>query len=371
MFTFLSLPLLSLLAVASFVAADDTDTCDTANTGLRVGTLQYTSDCNATTWCNSGTCQNKKCRRDEYPLGWPSNIDMPDRCGTGTFCPDEESECLPQLAVGSACQFNRDDECEGPPDFADLRDTSSRGLNVNGSICLNFVCTYANVTVGQTCQVENTGYIAYGADNAEFVDIVSRDNCKIGLYCDTNSKVCIQQKEQGDSCDADKECLTYNCDSKGVCGLDPSLPLTYPAWLYVIVGIVLFGGMFLTLFILFFLHRRQRDAEREKRLQYWREQNAFRQNIMSMRDTARASIFSMSGAMTPHSNRTTIYSQAGGDSESTAPMLHKSSGLRQGYVNEGASREDSMYDDQYEGEGGGHSGQSREGSEAMYAEKRF
>lgn len=33
---------------------------------------------------------------------------MPDRCGTGTFCPDEESECLPQLAVGSACQFNRD-----------------------------------------------------------------------------------------------------------------------------------------------------------------------------------------------------------------------------------------------------------------------
>lgn len=93
---------------------------------------------------------------------------------------------------------------------------------------------------------------------------------------------------------------------------------------------------------------------------------------MSMRDTARASVFSMSGAMTPHSNRTTLYSQAGGDTESTAPMLHKSSGLRQGYVNESASREESMYDDQYEGEGSG--GQSREGSEAMHmygVEKRF
>lgn len=144
------------------------------------------------------------------------------------------------------------------------------------------------------------------------------------------------------------------------------------------------AGMFLTLLVLFLVHRRQRDAEREKRLQYWREQvrplsafyyldhqytmlyplqNAFRQNIMSMRDTARASIFSMSGAMTPQSNRTTLYSQNGGDADSTAPMLYKSSGLRQGYVNEDGrtDREESMYDDQ-----------SRDGSEAMYVEpKRF
>jgi hypothetical protein len=69
-------------------------------------------------------------------------------------------------------------------------------------------------------------------------------------------------------------------------------------------------GMFGTLFILFFVHRRQRDDEREKRLQYWREQviflfptwgcpdspypllqNAFRQNILQMHETAQASIF--------------------------------------------------------------------------------
>jgi hypothetical protein len=30
--------------------------------------------------------------------------------------------------------------------------------------------------------------------------------------------------------------------------------------------------MIVTMVILFFVHRRQRDDEREKRLQYWREQ---------------------------------------------------------------------------------------------------
>ena len=68
-----------------------------------------------------------------------------------------------------------------------------------------------------------------------------------------------------------------------------------------------------TLFLLFSIHKRQRDNEREKRLQYWREQvnrifsyttngqllltnitiyqNAFRQNILQMHETAQASIF--------------------------------------------------------------------------------
>ena len=31
-------------------------------------------------------------------------------------------------------------ECEGPPNFAELRDTTGFGLNVNGSICLNNIC---------------------------------------------------------------------------------------------------------------------------------------------------------------------------------------------------------------------------------------
>jgi hypothetical protein len=34
------------------------------------------------------------------------------------------------------------DECEGPPNFLELRDTSNKGLNVNGSVCLNYQCMY-------------------------------------------------------------------------------------------------------------------------------------------------------------------------------------------------------------------------------------
>lgn len=32
------------------------------------------------------------------------------------------------------------DQCEPPPNFAELADTTGRGLNVNGSVCLNNVC---------------------------------------------------------------------------------------------------------------------------------------------------------------------------------------------------------------------------------------
>lgn len=67
-------------------------------------------------------------------------------------------------------------------------------------------------------------------------------------------------------------------------------PNKLPAWVYAIVGISIFGGeclpsasesrsfevlflgMFATLFGLFFLHGKQREVEREKRMQYWREQ---------------------------------------------------------------------------------------------------
>lgn len=85
--------------------------------------------------------------------------------------------------------FPSPDSCVGPDDYKDLRDTTGRGLNVNGSVCLNFACQYvfrvlparswshlcrfANVTVGSTCEIENTGYIAYGP-SGEFPYIVSR-----------------------------------------------------------------------------------------------------------------------------------------------------------------------------------------------------
>lgn len=88
--------------------------------------------------------------------------------------------------------------------------------------------------------------------------------------------------------------------------------------------------MFATLIGMYCFHRGHRKAEREKRLQYWREQNAFRQNILQMQETARHSLMSLPGG--PMSARSTMYSRDGVNSEdSQIPMLSatsKTSALR-------------------------------------------
>jgi hypothetical protein len=100
----LSLPV-SVLSVANSTNTD-TNTCNPAHNGLATGTLQYNSDCNATTWCNNGVCQNKGCRRDEFPLGYNTgdsrggkNIDPPPKCSVDEFCPDEGSQCAQRLML--------------------------------------------------------------------------------------------------------------------------------------------------------------------------------------------------------------------------------------------------------------------------------
>lgn len=66
---------------------------------------------------------------------------------------------------------------------------------------------WANVTLGLPCVVENTPYIAY-AGTSEFIDIVSRGNCMVGMYCDAQQKVCVQNKVLNEACQADKECVS-------------------------------------------------------------------------------------------------------------------------------------------------------------------
>jgi len=95
-----------------------------------------------------------------------------------------------------------------------------------------------------------------------------------------------------------------------------------------------------TLLTLFWLHTRHRDQEREKRLQYWREQNAFRQNIVQMQESARASVFSAT-----NSRRSTMFGVQTEDSQ--APMLQHgargTSGLRYGVSEDCVSyRDDSV-----------------------------
>ncbi|KAI0035876.1 hypothetical protein K488DRAFT_76341 [Vararia minispora EC-137] len=328
-----------------------TYTCNPARNGLATGTLQYVSDCNATTFCQAdGTCAAKGCRRDEFPLGYPQGgfkadgvpLPTPPKCDNGQFCPDEGSSCQSLIAVGGQCQLDRDDSCQPPSNFKDLRDTSGFGLNVNGSVCLNFVCMWANVTVGQQCVVENVGYITYGANSTEFVDIVSRDNCMIGNYCDATQSphVCVARKALAASCSADKECQSYNCNN-GACGLRVDTPRRFGTWVYVVIAVCIFGGIIGTLVALFFIHARQRDAEREKRLQYWREQNAYRQNIVQMQESARMSIFSA------NSRRSTMFGTQTEDSQ--APMLQHGakagSGLRYYVSEDGASYREGSIDE--------------------------
>jgi len=183
---------------------------------------------------------------------------------------------------------------------------------------------WANVTLGLPCVVENTAYISYGA-NDEYIDVVSRDNCRIGLYCNTSQKVCIQQKGIGTQCDADKECLSYNCGAGGTCGKDVSEPNKLPIWVYVLVGISIFGGMFATLFGLFFFHGKQREVERERRMQYWREQTTFRQNILQVREYTRQSLPSQGSVSGRGSTLNVTRDLDGASDESHVPILQKSS----------------------------------------------
>ena len=114
LFCFLFLPVLVLSATNS--SNSDTTTCNPSHNGLASGTLQFTSDCNATTWCNNGQCQPKGCRKDQYPLGYNTggsvgngkHILPPPLCPSDKFCPDEGSECVDKIAVGQPCQFDRD-----------------------------------------------------------------------------------------------------------------------------------------------------------------------------------------------------------------------------------------------------------------------
>ncbi|KAG6813325.1 hypothetical protein H0H92_012138 [Tricholoma furcatifolium] len=315
---------LTLFSFASYslVSAGTLQTganCSQSENRLQAGTYQFWDQCDSVNYCSaSGVCTPKGCRKDEYPFGYAVGATLPPKCPKGQFCPDEEDACQDILPVMSACQLDRDDQCEAPPNFQQLADTSGRGRNVNGSVCLNNVCLWANKTLGVACTVENTAYIAYGADNTEFIDIVSRGDCQLGFYCDAAQQICMTEKDLGVSCTADKESV-----------------------LFIPEFIQEFHDARCQMFILELLSfRKQRDEERQKRLQYWREQNAFHQNLVQMRETARASILAL--PENRDSARSTMYSRDGAFSdEMQAPILQhaapKASGLRHYLVDDESS----------------------------------
>jgi hypothetical protein len=355
--------------------------CSTADSKLLEGTYAFYDDCDTHAYCNDTTklCANKECRHDIFPFGYNTSEHLPPLCDHGEFCPDEQSFCIAQLSVGEQCQLNRDGACgvRTGVDVVDSPASSCRPMCAAGQLGTacghdwpraqlerlglperllhvrsqfhihsfnhpsdpGYASRYANVTAGQDCVVENTAYIAYEPDGSQYIDIVSRGNCIGGLYCDAQSHKCLATKALGQACEADKECSTYNCGAGGKCGADPHLPVHVASWVFAIVAIAIAAAIGGTLFALFSVHRRERDAERERRTQYWREQHAFRQNILQMQDSVRESALGAGG----ESQRSTYF-------EENSPFAGgaKPSGLRnETYSEDGQSDDGShMYDAQ-------------------------
>ncbi|KAH9159972.1 hypothetical protein EDB89DRAFT_1009856, partial [Lactarius sanguifluus] len=137
-FFLLSLPV-SVLSVANSTDTN-TDTCDPSHNGLATGTLQYNSD-----WTNFRLVI-LPVRVEE--AGNASNFLQNVRSRSSVRTKDRN---VPRgFKLDSRVNSTVTTRVLGPDDFKDLRDTTGRGLNVNGSICLNFVCQFANITAGST-----------------------------------------------------------------------------------------------------------------------------------------------------------------------------------------------------------------------------
>ncbi|EIW71414.1 hypothetical protein TREMEDRAFT_27793 [Tremella mesenterica DSM 1558] len=274
---------LGIVGLASFAYAKSGwgEACSQANSHLDSDTWALDSDCDATTYCaDNSTCAYRGCRKDIYPFGYNGVAfdQLPALCPLGQFCPDEGDRCLDQVPVGGSCQKDRDDECAPSPDWNDLNGY----LNVNGTVCLNFVCQYANVTLGLQCILENTPYTGYLDSGAQYAFVISRDNCANGLYCDGTAMQCMKDKAFGAACTGNKECLSYNCGSDHKCGRAADEPIHPGTYAYVLVGLGITILILSVMISLWFVHRRSRKENQIKLEQYYNEQIAYRQSIMSM-----------------------------------------------------------------------------------------
>ncbi|KAE8215596.1 hypothetical protein CF327_g1121 [Tilletia walkeri] len=255
--------------------------CSLANNRLAVDTNQFLSDCGYTAFCDpaTNTCRPNQCRRDEYPFGYKRKCEWPALCEDGFFCPDESSGCLPVQPVGAPCQLNRDDECA----------LSARGLD---TVCLRNTCQVVNATAGRACISDNVIYNIYTSYSDSYGEIVSRDNCVTGYYCDGTQNVCLEAKNVGDECSANKECRSYNCvdssvsvdipvnnDPRGRCGRAPSIPNRPGVWVYIVITLAILLGAMGLCCALIQIHARGRRRTRQERKRYFERQALLRDDV--------------------------------------------------------------------------------------------
>lgn len=295
--------------------------CSQDDNRLDSATGAFVTDCDSATYCSDdGVCVAKTCRKDEYPLGYSgvSFADLPPLCPTGQFCPDEGSGCLDQIAVGGGCQLDRDDECQPPTDYLEL----AGALNVNGSTCLNYICYYANATLGTTCVFENKAYLAYTSTGSSYAYVWSRDNCANGLYCDGSSALCVKKYAKGTACDANKECLSYYCVD-GYCHAAAGDPKHPGDWVYAIVAICIFGLMAGVMVGLWIFHKKSRQQRRIELDQYESEQAAYRQALLSL-SNARQSIMALPKDTPEYIARQSLYSMDNGYPAQSSALMNDS-----------------------------------------------
>ncbi|KAK0547817.1 hypothetical protein OC845_003909 [Tilletia horrida] len=155
-------------------------------------------------------------------------------------------------------------------------------------MCLQGICQLANAAQGQACIIDHTQYLGYDSDGREVIDTVSRDNCLDRLYCDEQTRVCLPEKAQGAACAADRECLEFNCNSRGLCDLPPEAPNRLPAWAFVLIGLAILCSLLGTVYGLYKVHLAHRANRAEEIDRYFSEQWTYRQSILSMHAAALA-----------------------------------------------------------------------------------
>ncbi|KAG8886398.1 hypothetical protein FRB97_004933 [Tulasnella sp. 331] len=171
--------------------------------------------------------------------------------------------------------MDRDDQCSPPPGSS------------SGQICLTFTCFWQNATLGNTCVVDNNAYIGYRANGSQFANIVSRDNCQSGLFCDSQVLTCKTQMLLGQSCSADKMCTSHNCGVNNTCLVPAGTVVKIPIWEYVVTGVGIMTFIATILIGLFLIHKKDRAKRQREIKEYFHEQTTYRSSIIALHTAAR------------------------------------------------------------------------------------
>lgn len=107
--------------------------------------------------------------------------------------------------------------------------------------------------------------------------------------------------------------MSYNCEIKtqgeaGVCGREADEPLKPKVWVYVVIGLAIVICLVGVMVSLWLLHRRAREENQVKLQEYYNEQIAYRQSIMSM-SHAKTSLLSLPVNTTPDAARASLYNE--------------------------------------------------------------